>query len=29
MNVLHWLFTATFTVGTQTVLWREVVGNVY
>jgi nicotinamide mononucleotide transporter len=29
MNVLHWLFTATFTIGTQTVLWREVVGNVF
>jgi nicotinamide mononucleotide transporter len=29
MGVLHWLFTATFTIGTQTVLWREVVGNVF
>ena len=29
MNVLHWLFTATFTIGTQTVLWREVAGNVF
>ena len=29
MNVLHWLFTASFTIGTQTVLWREVIGNVF
>lgn len=29
MDVLHWLFTATFRIGTQTVLWREVVGNVF
>jgi nicotinamide mononucleotide transporter len=29
MSVLHWLFTATFTIGNQTVLWREVVGNVF
>lgn len=29
MDVVHWLFTATFTIGTQTVLWREVIGNVF
>ena len=29
MDVLHWLFTATFRIGTQTVLWREVLGNVF
>lgn len=29
MNVLHWLFTASFTIGTDTVLWREVIGNVF
>jgi nicotinamide mononucleotide transporter len=29
MNVLHWLFTASFTIGTQTVLWREVAGNAF
>jgi len=29
MSVLHWMFTASFTIGTQTVLWREVVGNVF
>ena len=29
MNVLHWLFTATFTIAGQTVLWREVVGNAF
>jgi nicotinamide mononucleotide transporter len=29
MGVLHWLFTATFTIGNQTVLWREVLGNVF
>ena len=29
MNVLQWLFEAHFTIGTQTVLWREVIGNVF
>jgi nicotinamide mononucleotide transporter len=29
MAVLQWLFTAHFSVGTQTVLWREVIGNVF
>ncbi|MCU1551667.1 MAG: hypothetical protein JWR36_2227 [Glaciihabitans sp.] len=29
MAALQWLFTAHFTIGTQTVLWREVIGNVF
>ena len=29
MNIIHWLFDAQFTIGTQTVLWREVIGNVF
>jgi nicotinamide mononucleotide transporter len=29
VNVLQWLFEAHFTIGTQTVLWREVIGNVF
>ena len=29
MEALTWLFDATFTVGDQVVLWREVVGNLF
>ena len=29
MDVIRWLFDAQLTIGTQTVLWREVVGNVF
>jgi nicotinamide mononucleotide transporter len=29
MAVIQWLFEAHFTIGTQTVLWREVIGNVF
>jgi len=29
MNIVHWLFDATFSVGHQTILWREVIGNVF
>lgn len=29
MNVISWLFDATFTIGDQVVLWREVVGNAF
>lgn len=29
MPVLQWLFDAQFTIGSQHVLWREVIGNVF
>jgi nicotinamide mononucleotide transporter len=29
MTAIHWLFDATFRVGDQTVLWREVIGNLF
>ena len=29
MDIIHWLFEAHFTVGTQSVLWREVIGNAF
>mgnify|MGYP003588277288 FL=1 len=29
MSFFSWLFDATFTVGDQVVLWREVVGNLF
>ncbi|GAA4267155.1 nicotinamide riboside transporter PnuC [Frondihabitans peucedani] len=29
MHAITWLFDATFTVGNQTVLWREVIGNLF
>ncbi|MBC7724788.1 MAG: nicotinamide mononucleotide transporter [Burkholderiaceae bacterium] len=29
MNPLEWLFDAQFTIGTQSILWREIVGNVF
>ncbi|GAA4664178.1 nicotinamide riboside transporter PnuC [Frondihabitans cladoniiphilus] len=29
MQAIHWLFDATFHVGDQTVLWREVIGNLF
>ncbi len=29
MDFIHWLFEAHFTVGTQSVLWREVIGNAF
>jgi nicotinamide mononucleotide transporter len=29
MNAIHWLFDSTFRVGDQTVLWREVIGNLF
>ena len=29
MGILLWLFDATFRVGDQVVLWREVVGNLF
>ncbi|CAN5202161.1 nicotinamide riboside transporter PnuC [soil metagenome] len=29
MGFIHWLFDAQLVIGTQTVLWREVIGNVF
>jgi nicotinamide mononucleotide transporter len=29
MTILRWLFDAQFSIGDQTVLWREVIGNVF
>ncbi|KQQ28664.1 nicotinamide riboside transporter PnuC [Frondihabitans sp. Leaf304] len=29
MSAIHWLFDATFTIHDQTVLWREVIGNLF
>lgn len=29
MNVINWLFEAQFHVGTEAILWREVIGNVF
>jgi len=29
MTAIHWLFDATFTIGNQTILWREVIGNLF
>nr|AGU11691.1 Nicotinamide mononucleotide transporter [uncultured organism] len=29
MGFLHWLFDAQLVIGSQTILWREVVGNVF
>ena len=29
MNVIEWLFDAQLHIGTQTVLWREVIGNAF
>lgn len=29
MNVIEWLFNAQIVIGHQTVLWREVIGNVF
>jgi nicotinamide mononucleotide transporter len=29
VGFLLWLFDATFTIGDQVVLWREVVGNLF
>jgi nicotinamide mononucleotide transporter len=29
MDAIRWLFDAQLTIGTQTVLWREVIGNVF
>ncbi|MFD1720384.1 nicotinamide riboside transporter PnuC [Amnibacterium endophyticum] len=29
MDVLRWLFDAEFHIGTQTLLWREVIGNAF
>lgn len=29
MDAIRWLFDSTFTIGDQTVLWREVIGNVF
>jgi nicotinamide mononucleotide transporter len=29
MNVIRWLFDAQLVIGDQTVLWREVIGNVF
>jgi nicotinamide mononucleotide transporter len=29
MSAIHWLFDATFTIGNQTILWREVIGNLF
>ncbi|MBC7724855.1 MAG: nicotinamide mononucleotide transporter, partial [Burkholderiaceae bacterium] len=29
MNPVEWLFDAQFTIGAQSILWREVVGNVF
>lgn len=29
MDIIRWLFDATFTVGSEHILWREVIGNVF
>ena len=29
MDLVHWLFYAQIVIGEQTVLWREVIGNVF
>lgn len=29
MNAIHWLFDATFSIGHQAILWREVIGNLF
>ena len=29
MNPIEWLFDAQLQIGTQTILWREIVGNVF
>jgi nicotinamide mononucleotide transporter len=29
MDIIRWLFEAQFHIGTQSVLWREVIGNVF
>lgn len=29
MSIIEWLFTAHFSVANQTILWREVIGNVF
>jgi nicotinamide mononucleotide transporter len=29
MDILHWLFTAKLVIGDQTILWREVIGNLF
>jgi len=29
VNVIHWLFDAQLVIGDQTILWREIVGNVF
>ncbi|MFZ4895559.1 nicotinamide riboside transporter PnuC [Plantibacter sp. Mn2098] len=29
LDGLRWLFDATFTIGDQTILWREVIGNLF
>ncbi|MFB2598671.1 nicotinamide riboside transporter PnuC [Herbiconiux sp. P17] len=29
MSVLHWLFDAQLVIGHQTILWREVIGNLF
>ena len=29
MNPIEWLFDAQLQIGTQTILWREIIGNVF
>ncbi|GAB2466845.1 nicotinamide mononucleotide transporter [Conyzicola lurida] len=29
MSIIHWLFDAQLVIGDQTVLWREIIGNVF